>query len=141
MIHILAGSDAGEARRLQASMASMGMAAQLAEQVPTDDNGDLLLAHVSMLEGLGESLPQMRVIAFGGDDRAAQAIDVVRAGALDYLPIGAQNAKISSALSPLLKRERQRGPSLAQNRLCARSPVMQGIVSLAAKVARRTSLC
>ncbi len=147
MIEVIAGNDPQEAQRLRAGLDAMGFPVRLtdglgtiAAQTPAAETTQLI--HVS---ALGQHAGLKGYVAFGGDDSAADALNVIRQGAHEYFPHGIAIDKVSSCLKRLVTEQDvaaqpARGGPVSKLRydvssLCA-SEAMQHTFALAQRVAK-----
>ena len=105
MIEIVVQDNTLEARRLREALESHGTASRLvlADQQDWQCGTGTKLVDVSVFAGQPQSRlnPNMTVVAFGGEDKAASAGFFFKQGAVDYLPRGIAGEHLLHALETL----------------------------------------
>ena len=125
MIGVLAGDSSAEARRVTQSLLDAGLDADIAHD-PAGLSG-LVLADLAQVRKRPDLARRYRVIAFGGDDSAVAAKEALGFGAVDYLPLGVDQAELAAAAGKFAQ--------LAKTDLSSANPAMQQLIDKAQRVA------
>ncbi len=155
MITIITGNDSHEAKRVRDCIVAAGWRAEEAADIRhTGTAAKMVLAHVSTIDrGSRSGRLKCPVVAFGGPDDARHAVNVMRDGAVDYLPQGVDERVIKRCLQEHLEvadnpgciaRSRDRGAETADARDTdglgivegAQSAPMRKILDVASRVAK-----
>ncbi|MEM9620770.1 MAG: sigma-54 dependent transcriptional regulator [Pseudomonadota bacterium] len=105
MIDLISAADDREAQRIQAGLDARGFQTRRHADPQSESDG-IQLVHVATLRAHGDDQPLTpNVIAFGGSDSAADAVSVLRLGAVEYLPTGASIEHICQSLQRLLREQ------------------------------------
>ncbi len=140
MIPVYCGQQAQEAARLYDGLCASGISAKLVDSLESgiDTSNDIALVPAADVARARSVLNVSRIIAFGGADKAENAVRTLQQGATEYLPLGAGPQKVSASISPLANEKRSEHRSIEQ--LVTVNPVaseaMQEIMRLAQRVAQ-----
>lgn len=141
MIHLFASEIDEEGTRLQAALALGGVSVSRVGVISDElvNGTSLVLADVKTLHEIPHSLPRSRLIAFGGNDKADDAVQVLQTGVRTYIPQGASADSIFELIRTDVEagnKSRNHYRELAANGGIAHSLAMQKILQIADKVAQ-----
>jgi len=140
MIPVYCGQQAQEAARLYDGLCASGISAKLIDSLEsgTDEADDIALVPAADVARARAVLNVSRIIAFGGADKAENAVRTLQQGAAEYLPLGAGPQKVSASINPVAKQYGSE-PSNVERSVVANpvaSEAMREIMSLAQRVAQ-----
>ena len=140
MIPVYCGQQAQEAARLYDGLCASGISAKLIDSLEggVDESIDIALVPAADVARARSILNVSRIIAFGGADKAENAVRTLQQGAAEYLPLGAGPQKVSASIKPVATEYTVRSKSAetpVSSNLVA-SDAMQNIMSLAQRVAQ-----
>ncbi|XOV81515.1 MAG: sigma-54 interaction domain-containing protein [bacterium] len=100
MIPVYCGQQAREAARLYDGLCASGIAAQLIDSLDgvRDYPNEIVLVPAADVARARSILNVGRIIAFGGADKAENAVRTLQQGAAEYLPLGAGPQKVSASI-------------------------------------------
>lgn len=139
MIPVYCGQQAQEAARLYDGLCASGISAKLIDSLEggVDESNDIALVPAADVARARSILNVSRIIAFGGADKAENAVRTLQQGAAEYLPLGAGAQKVSATINPVAVEYRVVGNS-AERPVPANlvaSDAMQDVMRLAQRVA------
>jgi two-component system, response regulator FlrC len=140
MIPVYCGQQAQEAARLYDGLCASGISAKLIDSLDTgiDESDDIALVPAADVARARSVLKVSRIIAFGGADKAENAVRTLQQGAAEYLPLGAGPQKVSATIHPVANETRSGATNLEQPVPVhpIASEAMQELMNLAQRVAQ-----
>ncbi|MCR9261262.1 MAG: sigma-54 dependent transcriptional regulator [Pseudomonadaceae bacterium] len=140
MIPVYCGQQAQEAARLYDGLCASGISAKLIDSLESgvDASDEIALVPAADVARARSVLNVSRIIAFGGADKAENAVRTLQQGAAEYLPLGAGPQKVSASIHPAANEYRSQAGKVEQPILAnpVASEAMQEIMNLAQRVAQ-----